>query len=56
MVQTLDDTKRMAIAMELADMKTVQNLLIANDQKLISTVSDEEIRKRFPNARKKDAC
>ncbi len=47
MVQTLDDTKRMAIAMELADMKTVQNLLIANDQKLISTVSDEEIRKRF---------
>lgn len=47
MVQTLDDTKRMAIAMELADMKTVQNLLIANDQKLISAVSDEEIRKRF---------
>ena len=47
MVQTLDDTKRMAIAMELADMKEVQNLLIANEQKLISAIGDEEIRKRF---------
>ncbi len=47
MVQTLDDTKRMAIAMELADMKEVQNLLIANEQKLISAIGDQEIAKRF---------
>ncbi|GET38804.1 hemerythrin domain-containing protein [Microseira wollei] len=47
MVQTIDDTKRMAIAMELADMKEVQNLLITNEEKLISAIGDEEIRKRF---------
>lgn len=47
MVQTLDDTKRMALAMELADMKELQNLLIANEEKLISATGDEEIRKRF---------
>ncbi|HEY9873038.1 MAG TPA: hemerythrin domain-containing protein, partial [Candidatus Obscuribacterales bacterium] len=47
MVQTLDDTKRSAIGMELADMKALQNLLISNDQKLISAINDEAIRKRF---------
>lgn len=47
MVQTLDDTKRSAIAMELADMKELQNLLIANEQKLISAVSDADLRDRL---------
>ncbi len=43
MVMTLDDTKRQALACKLADMKEVQNLLIANEQKLISVCSDSEI-------------
>ncbi|MGL5083927.1 MAG: hemerythrin domain-containing protein [Microcoleaceae cyanobacterium] len=44
MVMTLDDTKRTAIAGKLANMKAVQNLLIANEQKLLSTCEDEDIR------------
>jgi hemerythrin superfamily protein len=47
MVTTLDDTKRMAIASKLADMKAIQNLIIANEQKFISATSDSDIRKRF---------
>ncbi len=47
MVVTLDDTKRIAIAQKLEDMKAVQNLLISNEQKLIEAVTDEEIRKRL---------
>ncbi len=47
MVVTLDDTKRIAIAQKLADMKAIQNLIISNEQKLIGAVTDEEIRKRL---------
>lgn len=47
MVLTLDDTKRMAIATKLADMKALQQLLIANEEKLISAISDSEISKRL---------
>jgi hemerythrin superfamily protein len=47
MVMTLDDTKRTAIANKLANMKAVQNLLIANEQKLLSDCRDEEIRDRL---------
>jgi hemerythrin superfamily protein len=47
MVMTLDDTKRMAIASKLADMKELQNLLIANEQRFITEVADDEIRDRF---------
>jgi hemerythrin superfamily protein len=47
MVATLDDTKRIAIAQKLADMKAIQNLLIANEQKLLESVTDEEISKRL---------
>lgn len=47
MVMTLDDTKRMAIASKLADMKELQNLLIANEQRFISEVADDDIRDRF---------
>jgi len=49
MVQTLDDTKRQAIGMELADMKALQQLLISNEEKLISAISDQEIRDRIQN-------
>ncbi|MBE9092710.1 hemerythrin domain-containing protein [Tychonema sp. LEGE 07203] len=47
MVATLEDTKRQAIAMKLADMKAVQNLLIANEQLFINSCSDSELRDRF---------
>lgn len=44
MVLTLDDTKRLAIGTALADLKAVQNLLISNEQKFISEITDEDIR------------
>ncbi|MFB2897157.1 hemerythrin domain-containing protein [Aerosakkonemataceae cyanobacterium BLCC-F50] len=47
MVKSLDDVKRSAIAMELADMAELQKLLIANEQRFISEVSDPDIRDRF---------
>jgi hypothetical protein len=40
---SLDDSKRIAIACKLADMKQVQNLLIANEEILISACSDDDI-------------
>lgn len=43
-VSTLDDTKRASIAAKLAGMKAVQNLLISDDRKLLSTVPDEKVR------------
>lgn len=55
MVATLDDTKRSAIAMELADMKALQELLIANEQKLLPAVSsDKEISDRLNDFLKDD--
>ncbi|MEW5859709.1 MAG: hemerythrin domain-containing protein [Cyanobacteriota bacterium] len=36
----------MAIGMKLADMKALQNLLIANEQKFISAIADDDLRKR----------
>jgi hypothetical protein len=48
MTVTLDDTKRSAIASELADLKAIQQLLIANEQKFIPAVSsDKEISDRL---------
>ena len=47
MVSTLDDTKRLAIATKLADMKALQNLLINNEEKLIQDCTDDDIRKRL---------
>lgn len=47
MVKSLDDVKRSAIATELADMAELQKLLIANEQKFISEVSDPDLRDRF---------
>jgi hemerythrin superfamily protein len=47
MVTTIDDTKRTAIGQKLADMKAVQQLIISNEEKLVSAVNDSEIRKRM---------
>ncbi|HEY9619286.1 MAG TPA: hemerythrin domain-containing protein [Crinalium sp.] len=47
MVVTLDDAKRNAIASKLADLKAIQNLIIANEQKFISAVNDDDIRHRL---------
>ncbi len=47
MVSTIDDTKRLAIATKLADMKALQNLLISNEEKFIQDCTDDEIRKRL---------
>ena len=44
---TLEDSKRTAIAGKLADIKEMQNLLIANEQKLISACTDQEIRDKL---------
>ncbi|BAS57233.1 MULTISPECIES: hemerythrin domain-containing protein [Leptolyngbya] len=54
MVTTVDDTKRKAIAMKLADMKAVQELIISNEQKFISATTDSEIAKRFQEMLKDD--
>ncbi|MBD1842241.1 hemerythrin domain-containing protein [Cyanobacteria bacterium FACHB-63] len=47
MVMTLDDTSRSAIATQLSDMRSLQQLLIFNDQCLINLVNDDEIRQRL---------
>ncbi len=51
----MDDTKRSAIATELADMKALQELLIATEQKLLPAVSgDKEISDRLSDFLKDD--
>ncbi|MCU0544223.1 MAG: hemerythrin domain-containing protein [Oscillatoriaceae cyanobacterium Prado104] len=47
MVATLEDTKRQAIAMKLADMKALQKLLIANEEMFINSCNDSELSQRF---------
>lgn len=47
MVASLDDTKRSAIAMKLASMKAIQELLISNEQRFVSAVSDSKIKERL---------
>jgi hemerythrin superfamily protein len=47
MVTSIDDAKRTAIAEKLASMRAVQELLIANEQKLISECNDKDISDRF---------
>ncbi len=47
MVSTLPDTKRTAIAEKLADVRAFQNLIIANEQKLMEEVDDAELRDRL---------
>ncbi|QYX30528.1 hemerythrin domain-containing protein [Sphaerospermopsis torques-reginae] len=43
MVATLDDTKRNAIAVKLADMKLLQQLIIDNEERFLRECSDGEI-------------
>ena len=51
----MDDTKRSGIATELADMKALQELLIATEQKLLPAVSgDKEISDRLSDFLKDD--
>ncbi|MES1022560.1 hemerythrin domain-containing protein [Gloeocapsa sp. BRSZ] len=49
MVSSLDDTKRLAIATKLADMRVLQNLLINNEQRFIEDCTDDDIRDRIQN-------
>ncbi|WP_069789481.1 hemerythrin domain-containing protein [Cyanobacterium sp. IPPAS B-1200] len=51
---TLEDNKRKAIAVKLADMKATQNLLIANDQALVEMCRDQEISNRLEGFLKDD--
>jgi hypothetical protein len=44
---SLDESKRAAIGCQLAGIKEVQNLLIANEEKLISDCNDSDIRDRL---------
>lgn len=51
----LDDSKRQAIATELADLKALQELLITTEQTLMPAVSsDSEIQERFNDFLKDD--
>lgn len=47
MVTTLDDTKRTAIAAKLAGMRAMQELLIENDRKFLSDITDDKIREQL---------
>ena len=47
MAVTLDNAKRTALGSKLADIKAVQNLLIANEQKFLSEIKDQDIRDRI---------
>jgi hemerythrin superfamily protein len=47
MAIALDDSKRTAIGCQLADIKEVQNLLIANEEILIAACNDLDIRERL---------
>jgi hemerythrin superfamily protein len=43
----LEDAKRLAIGTKLADMKALQELIISNEEQLISACTDSEVRSRF---------
>lgn len=49
MVATLDDTKRNAIAIKLASIKALQQLVIENEQSLLRQGLDAEIADRIRN-------
>lgn len=54
MVMSLDDTKRTAIAQKLASMKALQELLISNEQRFLSAISDDKVQERFQDMLKDD--
>ncbi|MBD2096458.1 hemerythrin domain-containing protein [Trichocoleus sp. FACHB-591] len=49
MVTTLDDTKRLAIAERLADLRALQAFILSNDQKLIEACPYQDVRERLQN-------
>ena len=49
MVTTLDDTKRMAIAEKLSSMRAIQELLINNERRFLSEITDTKIKERIQN-------
>ncbi|BAY34204.1 hemerythrin HHE cation binding domain-containing protein [Nostoc carneum NIES-2107] len=54
MVASLDDTKRNAIAVKLADMKALQELVLQNEQQLLQQGLDSEISDRIRDFIKDD--
>ncbi len=54
MVTTLDDKKRSAMAIQLAGMKALQELIISNEQTLMSEVNDSEIQKQLQSMLESD--
>jgi hypothetical protein len=50
----LDDAKRTAIAQQLAEMRSVQNLLILNAQTLLNAVQDDDIRVQLQEMLERD--
>jgi hemerythrin superfamily protein len=54
MVVSLDDTKRNAIAVKLADMKALQQLVLENEQQLVQQGLDSEISDRIRDFIKDD--
>ncbi len=54
MTVQLEDNKRTAIAVKLAGMKALQNLLIANEQILVEACPDREITNRFEDILRDD--
>ncbi len=54
MVASLDDTKRNAIAVKLADMKALQQLVLDNEQQLVQQGLDSEISDRIRDFIKDD--
>jgi len=51
---TLDDTKRNAIGVRLADMRAIQELIISNEEQLLSQAPDDEIRSRLQDMLESD--
>ncbi|MEP0871273.1 hemerythrin domain-containing protein [Trichocoleus desertorum AS-A10] len=49
MVTTLNDTKRLAIAERLADLRALQAFILSNDQKLIEACPYQDVRERLQN-------
>ncbi|MBD2020980.1 hemerythrin domain-containing protein [Leptolyngbya sp. FACHB-36] len=50
----LEDAKRTAIAMQLAEMKAVQNLLILTEQRLMNEVNDDSVHQQLQNMLEQD--
>lgn len=49
MVTTLDDAKRMMIGERLADLRKLQEFILANDRKLMEVCPDQDVRDRLQN-------